>query len=203
MDEKIFLDIVELEWEMFSDVNNMGGKASCQEDFMTFKIMRASQAEAWSVELLRSYYDDLLQAKSQNRNLMTEKYARMMESTFPEEYKRFVNLLPVVDKKTLDQIERIIEINLKWKIETADKYPNLTNRGRVIYTKEDSMNSTSFETYLRGELRTYSSNTIQLYYEMMLDYSKKGENIEEVYLENTVKKYGYESLEKAEKYYAQ
>jgi hypothetical protein len=203
MDEKIVLDIVELEWEMFSDVNNMGGKASCQEDFMTFKIMRASQAEAWSVELLRSYYDDLLQAKSQNRNLMTEKYARMMESTFPEEYKRFVNLLPVVDKKTLDQIERIIEINLKWKIETADKYPNLTNRGRVIYTKEDSMNSTSFETYLRGELRTYSSNTIQLYYEMMLDYSKKGENIEEVYLENTVKKYGYESLEKAEKYYAQ
>jgi hypothetical protein len=191
MDEKIVLDIVELEWEMFSDVNNMGGKASCQEDFMTFKIMRASQAEAWSVELLRSYYDDLLQAKSQNRNLMTEKYARMMES------------LPVVDKKTLDQIERIIEINLKWKIETADKYPNLTNRGRVIYTKEDSMNSTSFETYLRGELRTYSSNTIQLYYEMMLDYSKKGENIEEVYLENTVKKYGYESLEKAEKYYAQ
>ena len=162
MDEKIVLDIVELEWEMFSDVNNMGGKASCQEDFMTFKIMRASQAEAWSVELLRSYYDDLLQAKSQNRNLMTEKYARMMESTFPEEYKRFVNLLPVVDKKTLDQIERIIEINLKWKIETADKYPNLTNRGRVIYTKEDSMNSTSFETYLRGELRTYSSNTIQL-----------------------------------------
>ena len=41
MDEKIVLDIVELEWEMFSDVNNMGGKASCQEDFMTFKIMIA------------------------------------------------------------------------------------------------------------------------------------------------------------------
>ena len=50
--------------------------------------MRTSQAEAWTEKLLKSYYDDLLQAKSHNRNLMTEKYARMMESTFPEEYKK-------------------------------------------------------------------------------------------------------------------
>ena len=65
-------------------------------------------------------------------------------------------------------IEKIIAINLKWKVEIADQYPNLTERGRVIYSKEDTCNFTSFETYLRGELRTYSPNTIQLYYAMTL-----------------------------------
>lgn len=200
MKEKIILDVIKLEWEMFSGVNNFGGRAPCQEDYMTFKIMRASQAEAWTEELLQSYYNDLVQAKSRNRNLMTEKYARMMESTFPEEYKRIAGMLPVVDSRTLDLIEKIIDINLKWKVETADKYPNLTKRGRVIYTKDDSCIYTSFETYLRGELRTYSPNTIQLYYDMTLEYWNRGENIDEIYLLNTVKKYGYDSLEEAEKF---
>jgi hypothetical protein len=198
MKEKLILDIIELEWEMFSNVNNLGGRASCQEDYFTFKIMRSSQAEAWTEELLQSYYHDLVQAKSQDRNLMTEKYARMMESTFPEEYKRISGMLLVVDSRTLDLIEKIIDINLKWKVETADKYPNLSNKGRVIYTKEDSTIFTSFETYLRGELRTYSPDTIQLYYDMTLAYWNRGENIEDTYLLNTVKKYGYVSIDVAE-----
>jgi hypothetical protein len=199
MNEKIILDIIELEWEMFSEVNNSGGRASCQEDYPTFKIMRASQAEVWTEELLQSYHYDLVQAKSLNRNLMTEKYARMMESTHPDEYKRIAGLLPVIDSNTLDLIEKIIVMNLKWKVETADKYPNLTQRGRVIYTKEDTCFLTSFETYLRGELRTYSLNTIQLYYDMTLEYWNRSENIEEIVLLNTVKKYGYDSLVQAEK----
>jgi hypothetical protein len=130
---------------------------------------------------------------------MTEKYDRMMESTFPEEYQKIAGVLPGVDDQTLDLIEKIIEFNLKWKVETAGKYPNLANRGRAIYTKEDANNSTSFETYLRGELRTYSPATIRLYYDMTLAYWNRGENLEDVYLLNTVKKYGYSSLEQAER----
>jgi hypothetical protein len=200
MNEQLIPDIIELEWEMFSGVNNFGGSAPCQEDYLTFKIMRVSQAEAWTEELLQSYYNDLVQAKSHRRNLMTEKYARMMESTYPEEYKKIADRLPFVDSRTLDLIEKIIAINLKWKIETAEKYPYLTDRGRVIFTKDDSGNITSFETYLRGELRTCSPNTIQIYYDMTLEHLHRGENIEEIYLLNTVKKYGYASLEEAEKF---
>ena len=200
MKEKIILEIIELEWDMFSKVNNIGGMAPCQEDYKTFKIMRAGQAEAWTELLLQSYYDDRVQAKVQSRNLMTEKYARMMESTFLEEYKKIAGMLPVVDNRTLDLIERILCINLNWKVKTAEKYPNLTKRGRVIYTKDDSCYVTSFETYLRGELRTYSPNTIELYYDMTLEYWNRGENIEEIYLLNTVKKYSYDSLEMAEKF---
>jgi hypothetical protein len=79
----------------------------------------------------------------------------------------------------------------------------LTGRGRALYTKEDSRSSTSFETYLRGELKTYSSRTIHLYYEMTLEQKKKGINAEEIHLENMVKKYGYSSLEQAEERYRQ
>ncbi len=191
--------ILDLEWEMFSAVNTGSAKASCQEDRSTFDIMRASQAEAWNDPVLQSYLNDLVQARSQHRNLMTEKYARMMETTAPDAYRRIASRLPVIDAPTLDLIEKIIEINLKWKVETAAKYPNLTSRGRAIYTKDDSALSTSFETYLRGELRTYSPETIQLYYAMTLEYFNRGENIEDIYLLNMVKKYGYASLEQAER----
>jgi len=196
----MILNIVEIEWEMFSSVNSAGDRASCQEDYATFKIMRTSQAETWNDELLQSYYDDLLRASSQGRNLMTEKYARMMESTFPEEYRKIAGVLPVVDSRTLDLIEKIIAINLKWKEETAGQYPKLTRRGRIIHTKDDSCNCTSFETYLRGELRTCSPDTIQRYFDMTLEYWNRGENMQEKCLLNTVKKYGYKSLEEAEKY---
>lgn len=200
MKAEIVAEIVELEWEMFSGVNNIGGKATCQQDYKTFSIMRASQAEAWTEEVLHSYHSDLVQAKSEARNLMTEKYARMMEFTHPVEFKKIADRLPVVDLATLDLIEKIIAINLKWKVETAEKYPKLTQRGRAIYTREDSYFFTSFETYLRGELRTYSPKTIQHYYDMTFEYLNRDENLEAVYMLNMVKYYGYPSLEQAEQY---
>jgi len=131
---------------------------------------------------------------------MTEKYARMMETTFPEEYQRVKDFLPVLDNQTLGLIEKIIDIHLKWKIETSEKYPNLAKRGRTIFSKDDTRNSTSFETYLRGELSTNSPKTIQLYEKMTMDFLNRGENLEEIYLLNMVKKYGYDTLEKAEKF---
>lgn len=66
---------------------DVGGPASCQMRPDTFKIMRKSQAATWSDELLASYLEDLKTATREGRNIMTEKYARMMESTFPEEYR--------------------------------------------------------------------------------------------------------------------
>jgi hypothetical protein len=199
MKEKIIPDIVNLEWDMFSRVRNVGGGASCQEDRYTFEIMRSCQAETWTTELLQSYHRDLLEAKSAGRNLVSEKYARMMESTFPEEYARLAGALPTVEKDTLNMIEEIVEINLRWKLKTAGKYPKLSSRGRPTYSKEDCGPVTSFESYLRGELKTYSSKTVGIYRDMVIAADNKGENLEEVCLLNTVRKYGYESLEAAER----
>lgn len=199
MKDKLVQDIIELEWEAFTRVQNRGGKAPCQGDRKTFDIMRGSQAGCWTEALLQSYYSDLLQAKEQNRNLMTEKYARMMETTFPEEYPLFADMLPGINSETLDRIEQIVTIHLRWAEDLSISYPRLFSRARAIYTEDDSAMVTSFETYLRGELKTYSSETVRLYGTMTREYLSGGENLEEVYLLNAVRKYGYDSLGEAEK----
>ena len=198
MKEQLVEEIIKQEWEMFNAVNNVGGRSTCQEDPKTFEIMRASQAEAWPENLLASYHDDLEQAKANGRNLMTEKYARMMETTVPQEYAAIASLLPPIDDETLELIDKIVRTFLTWKIETTKKYPYLASQDRMVYTEDDSPSETSFETYFRGELKTYSPKTVQLFYEMTLECQKAGANLEETYLFNSVKKYGYESLKQAE-----
>ena len=96
MRDELMSEIIKLEWDMFSHVSNVGGPASCQMRPDTFKIMRKSQAATWSDELLASYLEDLKAATREGRNIMTEKYARMMESTFPEEYRKLAASLSTV-----------------------------------------------------------------------------------------------------------
>ena len=101
--------IVQIEWPMFAGVNNEGGKAACQMDLATFRIMRISQYSAWGEELLESCLADLRAAQNQGRNLMTEKYARMMKTTFPDEYPAIEKSLPPLDPAAARQIEDIVE----------------------------------------------------------------------------------------------
>jgi len=197
MKEQLVTEIVQMEWEMFDAVNSIGGRALCQEDQESFLIMRASQAEAWPEELLFSYLSDLWQAKSECRNLMTEKYARMMETTAPDEFAAIASFLPTVDEKTLELIERIVEICLAWRVKASARYPHLLARGRTTYSKDDTFSQTSYETYFRSELMTYSPQTVQLFFEMIVDYQKTGNSLEEITLLNSVRKYGYTSLQQA------
>lgn len=194
----IISKILEIEWTMFTEVTNAGGRAWCQEDPETFKIMRTSQAMSWTDELLESYYCDLTNAKKNGRNLMIEKYARMMETTFPDEYQKLSHILPVVDMESLELIEKIIASNIQWELEMAQRYPYLSAKGRPIRTEDEQNHVISFETYMRGELKTYSPKTIRLYYEHMVSQKNKGINNAEVNLLNMVKEYGYETLEDAE-----
>ena len=41
--EELVNAIVQLEWEAFDKVDNLGGRAGCQNDGETFSIMRKSQ----------------------------------------------------------------------------------------------------------------------------------------------------------------
>ena len=186
MRDELMSEIIKLEWDMFSHVSNVGGPASCQMRPDTFKIMRKSQAATWSDELLASYLEDLKAATREGRNIMTEKYARMMESTFPEEYRKLAASLPPV------------AINVGWKAELFDRYPRLSGKGRPLRTSEDSTGETSFETYLRGELKTYSARTITLLHELTLRQQQDGVNGAALNLLNQVQQYGYATLEQAE-----
>lgn len=63
---------------------------------------------------------------------------------------------------------------------------------------EDSDFMTSFETYLRGELETYSDATLELLSKDILDKHAQGINMAEEIYTCLVKDIGYDSLHEAE-----
>jgi len=190
--------IIEAEWKMFQNVHNIGGRAACQDDFKTFSIMRASQAESWSEAILESYLDDLIAAENSGRNLISEKYARMMNSTSPSEYARIEHLLPLLDPKAVELIGKIVKIELEWGQELIEKYPCIVERGRPLFSTEDSISVTSTETYLRGELATYSLRTLELYLEHIQKQQSENINGAAITLLYMMKQYGFTSLEEAD-----
>ncbi len=175
--------ILEEELDMFLTVSAIE-RASCQDHPDEFKKNRRAQFSAWSEETLKSYLNDLMAAKKNGRNLMTLKYARMD------------NLVPPLNKDPL--IDKIVGIQYAWQKEMFQKYPNLMSGARSIDSREDTSLQTSFETYLRGELETYSCETLGLLYEDIKTYQKAKKSLNEALYEFLVKDLGYQSLEEAE-----
>ena len=198
MNRELIDQITEIEFKMFSSVNNTGGQASCQSDRKTFRIMRSSQFEIYSDQILESWLEDLKAAEASGRNLMTEKYARMMESTHPQEYELIRNQLPGIPETVSETVSVIMEAFVTWNRVLSENYPALSARGRSENSSEDSHFSTSKETYLKCELLTYSEKTLKLIEKWVQKHKDEGINLAEKLLLSTVKKYGYTDLEEAE-----
>ena len=194
----IIEQIVEMEWEMFQNVRNTGGRAACQDDFETFDVMRKSQFLIWDLPLLESYWQDLQEGKAQGRNLVMEKYAYMMESTAPKEYEAIATGLPKISEEKQAMVEQIVAIQVGWREEFAEKYPHLSGQARIIHTSEDTLYDISFETYLRGELKTYSMQTLVLYGIRIVAFVQEQKNMTEEIMRYTTAFYGYKTLEDAE-----
>lgn len=194
----IIEQIVEMEWEMFQNVRNTGGRAACQDDFETFDVMRKSQFLTWDLPLLESYWQDLQEGKAQGRNLVMEKYAYMMESTAPKEYEAIATGLPKISEEKQAMVEQIVAIQVGWREEFAEKYPHLSGQARIIHTSEDTLYDISFETYLRGELKTYSMQTLVLYGRRIVAFVQEQKNMTEEIMRYTTAFYGYKTLEDAE-----
>lgn len=193
-------EITKLEWQQFQLTQNEGGRANCQEDWQTFHIMRMSQFLTWPLDLQESYKKDLERADSNGRNLITEKYARMMESTAPEIFERTIKpyIKPISEPRKSEQ-EKIILTQVKWADDFRNRYTHLGLAMRVLKTSEDTEENTSFETYLRGELSTYSAETFAKYKAFIEDLTAKNLNLTQMIITNTVHMYGYDSLEAADK----
>ena len=190
--------VIAEEWSQFDKVENEGGRADCQDDYETFRIMRKAQYMTWSKEMLESFYADLIAAKNSGWNLIMEKYARMMQSTNPLGYARLEKDLPVINEDRIRIQEEIIKIQVGWMEDFAKFYPKLAGNMRTIRTSSDTSFNTSYETYLRGELCTYSEKTMLLYASFIIGLLKAGRNLAIETMGNTAKMYGFESLKEAE-----
>lgn len=190
--------IIQLEWAFFDQVQNIGGRAECQDDFHTFEIMRKSQFLCWSDALLDSYCYDLLSYQEHQGNPIALKYAYMMQYTSPEEYALIASQLPSVSEATLQLIQKITDVQTQWSEEFYSTHPNLMMRSRPPRSAQDSIYEVSSETYLRCELYTYSERTLRLYEEHLQHLQAEHKNLVEMVFECTAKLYGYASAEEAE-----
>lgn len=190
--------IIHKEWDFFQQTHNAGGRASCQNDPDTFRIMRASQFCCWSDEILQSYDKGLDAALAEGRNPVTEKYAYMMRSTHPEEFARIEAMLPPISAAKHELIEYLVSVNMAWEEECEKQFPHIRSCGRSLYSTQDSAVSTSFETYLRGELSTYAEETLTLLKKHTEQCLADKINLARKNLECMVHSYGYPSIEELE-----
>jgi hypothetical protein len=157
---------------------------SCQEDPQSFKVHRKAQFAAWSVPTLESYYYDLQAAKDAGRNLLAIKYARMD------------NLVPCVNFSP--RIASIVHLAITGQQRFIDAYPRLMQGGRSLCTSTDDNGLTSFETYLRCELETYSETTLGLLLADIRGLEQSGSSLSEAVYRCLAQQWGFDSLEALE-----
>ena len=191
--------IVRMEYEAFDEVENEGGRAECQDNWTTFEIMRKSQYLTWNEEMLRQYIVDFKVSMDRGWNPVTEKYARMMKTTAPEKYRELEASLPEISGDKQEIIEEIVKVQVGWMEDFAQRFPKVAGNARVIHTSEDTAYQTSYETYLRGEISTYSDDMLLLYGRFVAAIASEGGNLTDRIMTNTVHLYGYKDLETAER----
>lgn len=197
--EQMIFDIATMEWEMFQAVQNTGGRASCQDNPQTFFRMRMSQWMIFPDEVLESYMADIQTGVANGRNLIFEKYGYMMETSFPEEFEQIKSHLPELSDHKLEMIEEIARQHVIWDQEVYAKYPHVRQNGRAFNTSDDNpMVGSSSESYLKGEYKTFSEQTVSLILDEVRKAVATGDNLLEQIVLNEAKFYGYESLADAE-----
>ena len=194
----VIAELILKEWQQFQKVQNEGGRATCQDRMREFVINRLAQFLTWNDAMRESYLQDLTDAERYGWNLLTEKYARMMRYTAPEQYVALCNRLPVVAEVKERLVDRIVAIQVRWQREYAAAYPKLARGSRPTERSGDSAYDTSFETYLRCELYTYSEQTLRHYLAHTEDLQRQGVNMTILNLEFVAKLYGASSLQELE-----
>ena len=195
--EKLIDEILEEEWNYFSNLNNIGGRADCQDNREDFIIMRKAQWLTFNEETLLSYLEDL----NSKNNPLFQKYGQMMKYNSPKEYEKIKNLLEQPSSQKLDLVEKIMEIYMKWEEEFFKAYPIFSSMGRPLYSKQDDDEDTSIETYLRGELLSYSEKTLALYLKYILEMKNKNINLAVKNMDNLASMQGFENSQDVENYY--
>ena len=189
-------EIIDIEFSMFDKVNGMNGRAPCQNNFKTFYAMRYSQHNAFSEKTLLSYKNDLILARNEGRNLITEKYGYMMEFTDRAYYEEFLkNKFPICSDEKLELIKEIADLLEEDFDAFAMKYPYFSKIGRPQISNS---HVTTIYIYNYGELKTYSYETLILYRNDVLYSRNDNMTIVEKIQNQTSLFYGYKNIQDAE-----
>lgn len=197
--QEILDEIIGAEWDMFQHTENIGGRASCQDDPDTFYIMRCSQYANWTDEMLEMWAQFVNECQESGRNLVTEKYGRMMQYTDLHYFNKHLKpYLPMVPVKHYRLVNTIVEALIAWEKDFAVKYPRLAQAGRPITSNGDATGFTSLETYARGELETYPLQLLEAYAVYVQELQEDGLSLSMMNQMTMVQLYGYDSIEEAE-----
>ena len=171
--ESLIDRIIDKELNMFLRVR-ASEPSRCQDHPEAFKMMRWMTHSALTKSTLLSYLDDLAEAEKCDRNLLTEKYARIEGK---------------ISSETEDPlIQEIVHIEEGWARELAHKYP-LTIKG----------GGASFKRYLTSELETYSERTVGLYHELVTRAVREQRNLAEERYDNLFRRLGQGSIQERER----
>ena len=196
--QKIIESILKKEWPMFRSVNG-DTRVDCQEDRPVFEAMRRAQFAAWSREAAESYLRDLEAAEQTGRNLVREKYIRMMKSTDPQGYEAFRGELPPLSEAQTQLIDRIWAMLLEQTERMRETYPAVALGGRPLRASEETDGWASIETYQTGELATCSEATLRALLRHAEELKREGKDLAYLIQENSVAAMGYRSMEDAER----
>ncbi len=195
--ESLIEQIIVYEFDMFSKVQSIDGRASCQDDWNTFHIMRFSQHALFSRETLQSYKEDLKRAREKGRNLIAEKYSYMMEETDKEYFERELRpYLTKVGERQEKLAKAIATVFIVCYEGQSLIYPKLLSSGRSLF---GGAGGVTIPCYFVSELKTYSENTLLQMARDMIRILSTGENPVKQLYSNIVKEYGYPDLETAER----
>jgi len=194
---EIIKKIVDIEWDMFTSVNEGEERADCQNDRRTFEAMRVAQFTAWSREAAGYYLCDLEAARQAGRNLVEEKYIHMMRTTEPRQYGVLLTRVTTPEDAARSIAQEISDILLSQTRDLFEDYPYMSGQGRPLYSIQD-FEGISVETYQHSELLTYSEKTLAALKRHISALENEGRFIAREILENTIMSYGYDSLEAAE-----
>lgn len=197
--QEMVAQAVAAEWEMFVQLNSTGtSECGCENEYPAFAAMRQAQYEAWDEAVVASYLKDLADAKEAARNLIAEKYIHMMRYTEPEGYEKVKEQLAPLSDEVVALSDEVCAMMIEETLALNEKYPLLSGAGRPIYTKDDNDEQTSVETYQKCELYTLSAETLHLLKAQIEAMHQEGKSLAAAIQLNSVKVYGYESMEQAE-----
>lgn len=167
-------DIVASEWEMVDRVEGLGGRAGCQDDAASFAVHRLAQHLSFPHGSLPAIRDEHVRAARDGRNLVAEKYARMMELTDPAYFERAWR--PVladpspVKRAALDEIEELVRAFAR---DAAAVYPTAQGHGRP---ERSAPGAVSAAGYFRSEACTYGLQTLYGLLDGLRDQRARGIN---------------------------